>query len=46
MDLTFRYSDALLFDLKYVGIGGAFNFPTGFFRDRSQFALRLTYLLN
>ncbi len=46
VDLTFRYSDALLFDLKYVGIGGAFNFPTGFFRDRSQFALRLTYLLN
>jgi hypothetical protein len=36
----------MLIDLKYVALGGAFAFPTGFFRDRSQLAARLTYLLN
>ncbi len=44
--LTYRYSDSLLFDLKYVALGGAFQFPTGFFRDRSQLAARVTLLLN
>ena len=44
--LTYRYSDSMLVDLKYVALGGAFAFPTGFFRDRSQLAVRLTYLLN
>jgi hypothetical protein len=34
------------FDLKYVALGGAFNFPTGFFKERSQLAMRVTYLLN
>jgi uncharacterized protein DUF1302 len=44
--LTFRYSDNLLFDLKYAALGGNFNFPTGFFRDRSQLSARMTLLLN
>ena len=44
--LTYRYSDSMLVDLEYVALGGAFAFPTGFFRDRSQLAVRLTYLLN
>jgi hypothetical protein len=46
LDLAYRYSDSLIFDLKYVALGGAFSFPTGFFRDRSQLAVRLTYLMN
>jgi hypothetical protein len=46
IDLTYRYSDSFLVDLKYVALGGAFAFPTGFFRDRSQLALRLTYQFN
>src|SRR5262249_22001305 len=28
--VTFRWSDSLLLDLKYVALGGAFTFPTGF----------------
>jgi hypothetical protein len=40
LSLTYRYSDSLLFDLKYVALGGAF------FKDRSQLAMRVTYLLN
>ena len=44
--LTYRYTDNLLFDLKYVPIGGAFRFPTGYFRDRSQVFGRVTMLLN
>jgi hypothetical protein len=44
--LTYRYSDSMLVDLKYVALGGSFTFPTGYFRDRSQLAVRLTYLLN
>jgi hypothetical protein len=46
IDLTYRYSDSLLFDLKYVALGGSFTFPTGFFRDRSQLSARVTFLLN
>jgi hypothetical protein len=46
MGVTYRYSDSLLLDLKYVLIGGAFTFPTGFFRDRSQLSARVTFLLN
>jgi len=46
LDLAYRYSDSLIFDLEYVALGGAFSFPTGFFKDRSQLAVRLTYLLN
>jgi hypothetical protein len=33
-------------DLKYVLLGGNFNFPFGFFRDRSQLSARVTLLLN
>jgi hypothetical protein len=46
VNLTYRFSDNLLFDLKYVQLGGAFRFPTGYFRDRSQFLARMTMLLN
>jgi hypothetical protein len=45
-DLTYRYTDNLLFDLKYVLIGGNFYFPFGYFRDRSQLSARMTVLLN
>jgi hypothetical protein len=43
--VQFRYSDRILFDLKYVLLEGGF-FDTGFFRDRDQIAARLTFLLN
>ncbi|HLY39460.1 MAG TPA: DUF1302 family protein, partial [Candidatus Binatia bacterium] len=46
MGVTFRYSDRLLLDLKYVLLGGNFNFPIGFFRDRSQLSARVTFLLS
>ena len=46
IDVAYRFSDSLLFDLKYVTLGCAFAFPTGFFRDRSQLSARVTYLLN
>jgi len=44
--VTFRYSDRLLFDLKYVLLGGNFNFPIGFYRDRSELSARMTFLLS
>ena len=44
--VTYRYSDSLLFDLKYTALGGQFMFPTGYFRDRSQVSARMTVLLN
>jgi hypothetical protein len=44
--LNYRFSDSLVFDLKYVLLGGNFNFPFGFFRDRSQLSARMTVLLN
>jgi hypothetical protein len=46
MNVTYRFSDNLFFDLKYVLLGGAFRFPTGYFRDRSQIFARMTVLLN
>jgi hypothetical protein len=44
--LNYRFSDSLIFDLKYVLLGGNFNFPFGYFRDRSQLSARMTVLLN
>jgi len=44
--LSYRFSDSLLFDLRYTYLGGAFMFPSGFFRDRSQLAARVTVQLN
>jgi hypothetical protein len=44
--VTYRFSDSLLFDFKYVAMAGNFLFPTGYFRDRSQLSARVTYLLN
>ena len=46
MGLNYRFTDNLQFDLKYVLLGGNFNFPFGYFRDRSQLAARVTMLLN
>ena len=46
MGVTYRYTESVIFDLKYILLGGAFTFPTGFFRDRSQLAARVTFLLN
>jgi len=46
LSLTYRHTDNLLFDLRYVPIGGNFLFPFGFFGDRSQLAARMTLLLN
>jgi hypothetical protein len=46
MNLTYRFNDNLIFDFKYVLLGGNFNFPFGYFRDRSQLAARMTLLLN
>lgn len=43
--VTYRYSDNLLFDLRYVALAGGF-FQTGFFRDRDQVSARVTFLLN
>jgi len=45
LGLTYRYSDSLIFDLKYILLAGGF-FQTGFFRDRDQVSARLTFLLN
>lgn len=44
--INYRFSDSLQFDLRYAALGGNFNFPTGFFRDRSQVSARVTVLLN
>jgi hypothetical protein len=46
MGVTYRHSDSLLVDLKYVLTAGTFTFPTGYFRDRSQLSARVTLLLN
>jgi hypothetical protein len=43
--LTYRWSDSLIFDAYYTAVGGAFS-GAGFFRDRDQVALRATYQLN
>ena len=44
--VTYRFTDSMLFDFKYIYTGGAFTFPTGYFRDRSQLSARVTLLLN
>lgn len=46
MGLSYRYTDNLIFDLRYTILGGNFYFPFGYFRDRSQLAARMTMLLN
>jgi hypothetical protein len=46
MNVTYRFSDSFLLDLQYVLMGGAFTFPTGYFRDRSQVSFRVTYQMN
>lgn len=43
--VVYRWSDRLLFDLRYAAIFGEFV-QTGFFRDRDQIAARVTVLLN
>ena len=43
--VTLRWSDRLLFDLKYIPLAGGF-FGTGFFVDRDQVSARMTFLLN
>src|SRR5439155_16196870 len=45
LGLTYRYSDALLFDLRYVLLAGR-SFQTGLFRDRDQVSARVTWLLS
>jgi hypothetical protein len=44
-EITYRYSDSLLFSLKFVYIGGEYQ-QLGFFRDRDQVSFRVTYQLN
>jgi hypothetical protein len=43
--ITYRWSDSLLFRLDYVTIGGEYQ-GVGFFRDRDQVSFRATYQLN
>ena len=43
--LTYRWNDWLLFQADYQFISGAYQ-SLGFFRDRDQVALRVTYQLN
>jgi hypothetical protein len=43
--VTYRWSDSVQVDLRYVALMGGF-FQTGFFRDRDQVTARLTYLVN
>jgi hypothetical protein len=45
LQLTYRWSDAMIFDLYYTALGGAFS-GSGFFRDRDQLAIRATVQLN
>jgi len=45
MSVEYRYTDNLLFDLRYTIPWGGF-FGTGFFRDRDQILARMTLLLN
>lgn len=44
-EVTYRMFDWLLFDLNYVHIGGEYQ-QIGFFRDRDQVSVRVTYQLN
>ncbi len=43
--ITYRWSDSLLFRLDYINIGGEYE-GVGFFRDRDQVSFRATYQLN
>ncbi len=43
--LTYRMFDWLLFDVAYFHIGGEFQ-QVGFFRDKDQVSVRMTYQLN
>ena len=43
--VQYRWSDTLLFDLRYAALFGSFV-QTGFFRDRDQVSARVTFLLN
>jgi hypothetical protein len=43
--VVYRFTDNLLFDLRYAAILGDFV-QTGFFRDRDQVSARMTALLN
>ncbi len=43
--IIYRWSDSLLFQADYQFISGAYQ-SLGFFRDRDQVALRVTYQLN
>ncbi len=43
--VTYRWNDWLLFQAEYQFISGAYQ-SLGFFRDRDQVALRVTYQLN
>jgi len=43
--VTYRWSDRVQADLRYVALMGGF-FQTGFFRDRDQVTARVTYLVN
>ncbi len=43
--VLYRWTDWLLFELRYIYIGGEYQ-QLGFFRDRSQISARVTYQLN
>jgi hypothetical protein len=44
-EVTYRWNDSLLFGVKFVYIGGEYQ-QLGFFRDRDQVSLRVTYQIN
>lgn len=44
-EVTYRWNDSLLFGLRFVYIGGEYQ-QLGFFRDRDQVSLRVTYQIN
>jgi hypothetical protein len=44
-EINYRWNDSLLFGVKLVYIGGEYQ-QLGFFRDRDQISLRVTYQIN
>lgn len=44
-EINYRWNDSLLFGLKFIYIGGEYQ-QLGFFRDRDQVSLRVTYQIN
>jgi hypothetical protein len=44
-NITYRWTDWLLFSMNYITIGGEYQ-QLGFFRDRDQVQFRATYQLN